>query len=101
MVYATGVAMPKEISMDDVLQEPSLDDLDSLLQSGLQKKTAPVRCKLGKWVEDLPEEKQDKVQKLLNLDMSHAQITLLLQKVFDIKKDIVRQHRTGICRCRN
>jgi hypothetical protein len=87
--------------MEDLMQEPSLDDLEALLQTGLQRNVLAIRCKLGKWLDSLPEEKRNKVQQLLDLEMSHAQITLLIQKVFDIKKDIVRQHRQGICRCRN
>lgn len=83
------------------MQEPSLDELELLLQTGLKRNVLAIRCKLGKWLDSLPEEKKIKVQQLLDLDMSHAQITLLIQKVFDVKKDIVRQHRTGICRCRN
>jgi len=83
------------------VQEPSLDELELLLQTGLKRNVLAIRCKLGKWLDSLPEEKKIKVQQLLDLDMSHAQITLLIQKVFDVKKDIVRQHRTGICRCRN
>jgi hypothetical protein len=87
--------------MEDLVQEPSLDELELLLQTGLKRNVLAIRCKLGKWLDSLPEEKKIKVQQLLDLDMSHAQITLLIQKVFDVKKDIVRQHRTGICRCRN
>ena len=83
------------------MQEPSLDELEALLQVGLQRNVLAIRCKLGKWLDSLPEEKRTKVQQLLDLEMSHSQITLLIQKVFDVKKDIVRQHRTGICRCRN
>lgn len=87
--------------MEDLVQEPSLDELELLLQTGLKRNVLAIRCKLGKWLDSLPEEKKIKVQQLLDLEMSHAQITLLIQKVFDVKKDIVRQHRTGICRCRN
>jgi len=83
------------------MQEPSLDELEDLLQTGLNHNVLAIRCKLGKWVDSLPEEKRAKVQQLLDLEMSHSQVTLLIQKVFDVKKDIVRQHRTGICRCRN
>ena len=87
--------------MEDLVQEPSLDELELLLQTGLKRNVLAIRCKLGKWLDSLPEEKKIKVQQLLDLDMSHAQLTLLIQQVFDVKKDIVRQHRTGICRCRN
>ncbi len=83
------------------MQEPSLDELEALLQAGLKRNVLAIRCKLGKWLDSLPEEKRNKAQQLLDLEMSHSQITLLIQKVFDVKKDIVRQHRTGICRCRN
>jgi len=87
--------------MEDLVQEPSLDELEDLLQTGLKRNALAVRCKLGKWLDSLPEEKRNKVQQLLNVDMSHAQVALLIQKVFDVKKDIVRQHRTETCRCRN
>lgn len=87
--------------MEELMREPSLEELENLFQVGLQKKTAPIRCKLAKWMDSLPQDKKDKVQKLIDLEMSHAQVTLLIQRVFDVKKDIVRQHRTETCRCRN
>lgn len=93
--------MIKGRHVEDLMQEPSLDELEDILQTGLKRNVLAIRCKLGKWLDALPEEKRSKVQQLLDLDMSHAQVTLLIQKVFDVKKDIVRQHRTGICRCRN
>jgi hypothetical protein len=83
-----------------VYEEPSLEVLDALLEEALRPQIQHKVCKFGKWLFNLPEEKQAKIEAMLSSQINHADLARLLEQVVNVSRDTIRTHRQGRCSCR-
>lgn len=83
-----------------VYEEPSLEVLDALLEEALRPQVQQKVCKFGKWLFNLPEEKQAKIEAMLASQINHADLARLLEQVVNVSRDTIRTHRQGRCSCR-
>lgn len=73
--------------------------LDELVAKAEQPERRHWICKFGRWLNNLSSSERERVQKILDSNLSHAELHRLLCKVVDISRDTIRTHRTGRCTC--
>lgn len=65
----------------------------------LKAPAEPTQCKVGDWIDSLPEEDQADVAEMLGMDVSDLQLHAALSPIFRVSREMIRQHRKMTCRC--
>jgi len=78
-----------------------LSVLDELLAKAEAPSYRPWTCKFAKWLSTLTDDEALRVKKILESNITHAELHRLLSRVCDVSRDTIRTHRTGRCACRS
>jgi hypothetical protein len=81
--------------------ESLLAVLDELLAKAEAPAGRPWTCKFAKWLETLTADEISRVNKIMESNITHAELHRLLSRVCDVSRDTIRTHRTGRCACRS
>jgi predicted transcriptional regulator len=81
--------------------ESLLSVLDVLLAKAEAPTVRPWTCKFAKWLETLTADEISRVNKIMESNITHAELHRLLSRVCDVSRDTIRTHRTGRCACRS